>query len=66
MDNNYLPEKVYKVYQIMEVKAKMAEPVYGLFDTENKFKTYELAYEWIETEGTRQKIYSIIEEFRKP
>jgi len=64
MDNKYLPKKEYRVYQVLELKA--VEPVYGLYDTGNSFENHQLAYEWIEMEGEREKTYTIVEEFRKP
>jgi hypothetical protein len=66
MDNNYLPEKQYKVYEIVEGHTKSIEPIHGLYDTGEVFKTHDAAYEWIETMGKRQKKYTIIVEYRKP
>jgi hypothetical protein len=65
MDNNYIPKKQYRIYSIIEAKAKASEPIYGLYDTGFAFAKYDGAYEWIETEGQRQIKYTIVEEYRK-
>jgi hypothetical protein len=65
MANEYIAEKTYQVYIIVDSQNSSFSKTYALEDTHKSFPTYDEAEQWIQEEGDRQVNYTIINVIRK-
>ena len=65
MENEYLAEKKYTIYFIVDNHNSSFRKPFALEDTHKSFHGYDEAERWIQDEGDRQDNYTIFDVFRK-